>query len=460
MGVIKCYKLVFNIKDKFQNIGFWIFSILIIFHIPILIHYSIYNIISIKKYIFSEINRSHYWIPILNPIKNSRNERFSTLVELKVKKRKNKNKINKYFNINNNKGKLSEDAQSSNSLSKKLMKSNKRNSNSKKIKNLNLKNKNKEKKIKHSILLLNYTVLNKHYINTQKEKTIQNTKKNCSKINLKEKIKQNKITFSPKIYFLIQIDANNQTNIEPPNSNSILDNYEYETAIKYEKRNFFRIFYICLISKQSIINLILFKNPLNLQMLKICLFIFNYSCDLAFNTIFYSNQNISDKYHYEGDNLIYFTFVNNIVQSVTSSMVSFILINLFQYFIDSRGNFENIFRKEEKKMRKNRKYKVSKEKKSIILKKIRKTYVKLKYKIIIFLISEFFLMLFFCYFVTAFCEVYKQTQLSWLSDFFASFLISFSTEVCIALILAIFYILSLRYKLKLLYKIVLFAYNL
>ena len=277
--------------------------------------------------------------------------------------------------------------------------------------------------------MLNYTVLNKHYINTQKEKTIQNTKKNCSKINLKEKIKQNKITFSPKIYFLIQIDANNQTNIEPPNSNSILDNYEYETAIKYEKRNFFRIFYICLISKQSIINLILFKNPLNLQMLKICLFIFNYSCDLAFNTIFYSNQNISDKYHYEGDNLIYFTFVNNIVQSVTSSMVSFILINLFQYFIDSRRNFESIFREEEKKMRKNRKYKVSRETKSIILNKIRETYSKLKGKIIIFLISEFSLMLFFYYFVTAFCEVYKKTQLSWLSDFFISFLISLLTEV-------------------------------
>ena len=138
MGVIKCYKLVFNIKDKFQNIGFWIFSILIVLHIPILIHYSIYNITSIKRYIFSEINRSHYWIPILNPIKNSRNERFSTLVELKVKKRKNKNKINKYFNINNNQGKLSEDAQSSNILSIKLMKSNKRNSNSKKINNLNL----------------------------------------------------------------------------------------------------------------------------------------------------------------------------------------------------------------------------------------------------------------------------------------------------------------------------------
>ena len=308
--------------------------------------------------------------------------------------------------------------------------------------------------------MLNYKVLNKNYINTSKDKNFQNTNKNMPIIYSNKKIKEYKIKFSPKKYFLIQIDANNQTNIEPPNSYSILDNYEYETAIKYDKRNFFRIFYICLLSKQSIINLILFQNPLNLKMLKLCLFIFNFSCDLAFNTIFYSNQNISDKYHYEGDNLIYFTFVNNIVKTVTSSMVSLVLINLFQYFIDSRGNFESIFRKEEKKMRKDRKYKVSREKKSVILNRIRETYIKLKYKIIIFFICEFSLMLFFYYFVTAFCEVSKKTQLSWLSDFFASFLISLLTEIFIAWLIAIFYILSLKYKIKLIYKIVLFVYNL
>ena len=194
-------------------------------------------------------------------------------------------------------------------------------------------------------------------------------------------------------------------------------------------------------------------------MLKLCLFIFNFSCDLAFNTIFYSNQNISDKYHYEGDNLLYFSFVNNIVKTITSSMVSLVLINLFQYFIDSRRNFESIFREEEKKMRKNRKYKVSRETKSIILNKIRETYSKLKGKIIIFLINKFSLILFFYYFVTAFCEVYKKTQLSWLSDFFISFLISLLTEVFIAWIVAIFYILSLRYKLEFIYKIVIFVYN-
>ena len=33
-GVIKCYKLVFGIKGKLNNIGFWLFGIMILFHFP------------------------------------------------------------------------------------------------------------------------------------------------------------------------------------------------------------------------------------------------------------------------------------------------------------------------------------------------------------------------------------------------------------------------------------------
>ena len=122
------------------------------------------------------------------------------------------------------------------------------------------------------------------------------TNKNTSKI---KKNKQNEIILSPKYYSLIQIDANNSTNNKPQSSDFLLDNYDYETAILYDKRNFFRIFYICLLAKENIINIIIFKTPLDLRSLRICLFIFSNSCDLAFNTIFYSNQNISEKYHYE-----------------------------------------------------------------------------------------------------------------------------------------------------------------
>ena len=110
-------------------------------------------------------------------------------------------------------------------------------------------------------------------------------------------------------------------------------------------------------------------------------------------------------------------------------------------------------------MRNNKNYKVKKVTKLIILKEIRKILVKLKNKIIIFFISELSMMIIFYYFVTAFCEVYRKTQINWLYDFFISFLISVSTEVFGGWILTIFYILSVKYKIKFIYKIVIFFYN-
>ena len=85
---------------------------------------------------------------------------------------------------------------------------------------------------------------------------------------------------------------------------------------------------------------------------------------------------------------------------------------------------------------------------------------RLRCEIIFFIIFEFSIMIFFYYFVTAFCEVYKNTQISWLIDFFYSFIISFTCEIIGALIIAIFYILSLKYRIKIIYNTALFFYNL
>ena len=239
-----------------------------------------------------------------------------------------------------------------------------------------------------------------------------------------------------------------------------MDIFDYEVAIKYDKRKFWRLFYICILAKENIINILFFKTPLDLQALRACLFIFTYSCDLAFNTIFYTNQNISDKYHYQGNNLFLFTMVNNLLQTLISSVVGLVLVNVFQHLIDSRGKFEDIFRNEEKKMRKNKNYKVSKQTKLEILEKIRKLSIKLKCKIFLFIICEFIIMIFFYYFVTAFCEVYPKTQSAWIYDFFTSFFISFAAEILGSGIIAIFYILSIRHKKKFLFNIALLFYNL
>ena len=68
-------------------------------------------------------------------------------------------------------------------------------------------------------------------------------------------------------------------------------------------------------------------------------------------------------------------------------------------------------------------------------------------------------MLFFYYFVTAFCEVYKNTQINWLEDFLSSFMLTFVGGIIESLVIAVFYIISLKYKSKFIYKISLFFYN-
>ena len=463
LGVVKCYNLVFK-GNKFENIGFWIFTILILGHIPIYIIYFIKNVNPIKEYISGEIKKFNYLDGISNPVKKGKNLRNSQII--KKKKEKDIDEINIYTKKSSDKYKLKYEI--TNNMSKSKFGS------SLKIPNLSSKNNSSRYSLSHNykinsknknnnknpMLLLNYNVVNKNYINVIKDKNKISKNDDQKFMRSSKLLKKNRIKFSPENYFLIHIDANNTSSIKPPESNSILDNYEYEAALKYDERNFLRIFYICVLCKENIINLFFFKNPLNLKIIQISFFMFVFSSDLAFNIIFYSNKTISEKYHYEGESIIYFSLVNNIVESLCSALFSLLIADLFQYLVDSRGKYEDVFRKEEKKMRENRKYKVSKKTKIEILKKINVITKKLKYKIIIYFIIEFFLMLLFYYFVTAFCEVYKKTQISWLMDFLSSCIISFFTQIIFSLVLAIFYIISIRYKLKYLYKIVIFIYNL
>ena len=457
-GVIKCYRLVFSFQNKQRNIGFWIFTVLIFLHIPFFIYYFIFNIKHMKTFIFNEMGKYHYLYKLHNPKKKKDDITITDIVQRhkthKLNNKKNAlnyldNSSKKVIFFNKNK-KIDEKSYHLDLYNPNISQSNSKSSNNlKRSEILNIHKKNRGKINRKEQKYMSY---NKSSIN------FDNKKQNKS---LKISIRDNKNEKNVKNtnYSLIQIDANNSKNTIPPNSDIILDNYDYETAIKYDKRNFPKILYICLLEKDNIINIIFFKTPLDLQSLRICNFIFSYSCDLAFNTLFYSNQSISDKYHYKGNNLFIFTLVNNVIQSIISSVVGLILVNVFQHMFDYRGNFEEVFRNEEKKLRNDKKYKVNKETKKEIFDEIKKIFSNLKCKIILFIIFEFIIMLFFYYFVTAFCEVYKNTQINWLEDFLSSFMLSFAGGIIEALVIAVFYVISLKYKSKFIYKISLFFYN-
>ena len=69
-------------------------------------------------------------------------------------------------------------------------------------------------------------------------------------------------------------------------------------------------------------------------------------------------------------------------------------------------------------------------------------------------------MLFFYYFVTAFCEVYKKTQVSWIIDSIISYLLAFPIQFLTSFIIAALYKLSIENQIKWLYNLSMFLYNL
>ena len=434
IGVVKCYNLVFNFSNKLENIGFWIFSILFLINTSFVIHYFINGIIPIKKYIVSEMVKYNYLDNFHNPNKKAKNR-----------------KVN-IFNFSNNQSnihmdlKLKKDEYTNYNIDKKLIELNKYNNRKKgfhiKIYKRKLNDLNSNSKEKSSLNSINKITSSNKYI----------------QLKMSEKEKENIKTENQ--YFMIQINANNSKNNKPPESKFYLNNYDYEEALQYDKRTFGSIYYICLLSKENILNIIYIKSPLELTSLRLCIFVFMYSCDLTFNTMFYFNSNISDRYHYEGKNLFWFSLLNNVAITIISSILSFFLSITLEFLTNSKEEIEEIFRKEEKKMRKDSKYIVSKATKKKILMNIYDIIKNLKIKILFFIILECSLLLFFFYFVTAFCEVYQNTQISWLCDSFVSFILSFPIEFLLAFLNASFYKLSLAKKSSLLYKIVMVFYNL
>ena len=437
--IIKCYNLVFSLKGKLKNIGFWIFLFLVTAHIPLLILFFYGGIKPIKEYIIKEMTKNGYIKKIKKNHIIGKNK--NTNENTKKSKIKKTNKKKEQFSP-------PKSIKIGKSMKKKIIKSDKKlNNKIFKIKAKNPINKTLTKNKKINKCNITQNISNSNYIIN-----ILPTKEDKKNKNLK-KTENNILNFN-----IININLNNGRNYYPKDSNQILYNYTFEEAIKYDLRSVCLIYYIFLLSKQAIFHAFLFKSPLEIIYLRLCLLIFIYSSDLALNAFFYLDDKISEKYHYT-KGLFLFAFSNNITVILLSTLVGFLFMTLFTNLSNLTLEIKNIFRKEEEKLIKNKKYFVNDKRKKEILNEIEKILKKFKIKIIILIIIEFSLMLFFWYYVTAFCHVYNATQYSWLFDSFLSILSRTVIDFLIPLGLAKLYRIAVESNIHCLYKVILFLYS-
>ena len=304
-GIIKCYKLVFGIKGKLKNIGFWIFGILILLHLPTYFYYCLNKINPIKNYINEEMIKYEYKTP------TKKNESLNTSKTIDNFTETNKNKISKkikkakskFYKQNNcpPKAKFGHSFYSDNKIKHKneIQTTSEREFNC-----ANDKFSSNKKEVKFNTNQNNAYIYNNEILNMNNTKNIRKKDKKSFKNNYSINKRKNKYRKLFKIvknpqknkelnktnFSLIIINANNTNKHYPLESNYILNNYDYNEAIIKDERNIFRIFFIYLISKENLLNLIFFNPPLELKPLRITIFIFNYICDLSLNALFYLSK--------------------------------------------------------------------------------------------------------------------------------------------------------------------------
>ena len=368
LNLIKCYKVLFTRDGLITNAGSYILLSIIFFLFISLILF----IIKGYKIFFSLID--------------------DIILKMEFRKKKKKIKNKKISKINNN-----------------YKKNNKENP--PKIKNKI----NKKRKVR-----------NKNKIINKKINILKTNSENIANISSSSKIeinKNNKKSFNNKNYqnihnSFINIDKNkNNENISKINYIKYFNDYElnslsYNEALEIDKRTYIEYYFSLIRIKHLLIFSFYTNSDYNSKIIKISLFLFIFSLNFTVNALFFNDSTMHKIYEEYGN----FNFIYQIPQILYSTIIcSF--INLIASFLSSTE--KNVIELKKLKKNDNLREKVEKMKKFLII------------KFILFYVFVFILVIFFWYYLSCFCAVYKNTQIHLIKDT----LISFSTTLMYPFIL-------------------------
>ena len=209
---------------------------------------------------------------------------------------------------------------------------------------------------------------------------------------------------------------------------------EFEEAIIYDKRSFLKMYWSFLVDNQIILGTFFTDNYLNLFAVKLSFFIFTFQISFFLNAFFYTDEYISDAYHNDG----VLDFITSLPKTIYSFIATYIKINLLIMLSNNKNDLRNIINKvlENEFYKKLANIKIN----------------KLRNKLIIYFILVFILGIFFSYYVTTFCTVYRNSQKYWFYGCLESFALDSLFSIIICIILSLLRYVSIKKRNECLYR--------
>ena len=163
----------------------------------------------------------------------------------------------------------------------------------------------------------------------------------------------------------------------------------------YDERIFCRMFLYSLKQRQMIINTFFLKEGFKPMPFKILLMIFSFTCYFVVNGLFYNEEYISQQFKIEGERTIFEYIGDSIQKLLFTSIVGGLISSVIRVLFNSDKQLEEAMEKHKKN--------------NLVLKeKILDIHKRYESNVIIFIISQFIILIFFIFYIFCFCYVYPN----------------------------------------------------
>ena len=184
------------------------------------------------------------------------------------------------------------------------------------------------------------------------------------------------------------------------------------------------LLYIIIKNKSEIVFTFFYSSDYNSKIIKIDLFIVGFALFFAMNALFFSDRTMHKIYEDKGS----FNFIYQLPQIIYSSIIS----GIFKFLLTKLALSEELILNF-----KGDRNTIDIDKRIASLKK------NLKIKFVFYFIISTIFLLFFWYYISMFCAIYKNTQIHLITDTIISYILSFISPIFIYLIPGFFRIAAL-----------------
>ena len=428
INIIKCYKQLFTREGIINNIGSYIIlAIIILFFLSLTIYFT----------------KDYFYLLIKEIIKSKRKN-----IPHGIKETEKGEEINKPIKINKKNIKKNKEFEEQ---IRKIINDNENYDNNSSIKNQNnsnppkktIKTRKSKKRFSAAIQMYNMEGLssdaskskskvdlknNDYAISNEQANNQDNNIENIDIYNNKSKNKDNVVILKEQSINIYYNSDNNKYNKESEilkHNDYELNTLDYEEALIYDKRTYSE--YYCALLKLKHLFFFSFcsSNDYNSPMVKLCLFFFSFALFYTINALFYNDSTFHNIYeekgkynfNYQLPKIIYST----IISSVINTFIKLLCLSYKDIIELKKAKITDDFNLEEKKV-------------------IRCLNIRF---IWFFNISNLFL-IFFWYYLSCFCVIYKNTQYHLIKDTLLSFSLSLVYPLIIYILPGLLRIPSLK----------------